>query len=54
MIIFGKAIRRSTLTKIKIIILIIVIGLFALSCSKVEFDPKTSTLKYLFKKKNQD
>ena len=51
MIIFGKAIRRSTLTKIKVIILIIVIGLFAFSCSKVEFDPKTSTLKYLLKKK---
>ena len=48
MIIFGKAIRRSTLTKIKIIILIIVIGLFALSCSKIEFDPKTFTIKKIF------
>ena len=51
MIIFGKAIRRTTLTRIKVIILIIVIGLFAFSCGKdFNFDPKTSTLKYLFKK----
>tara|TARA_R110002051_G_scaffold324670_1_gene423040 strand:- start:927 stop:1091 length:165 start_codon:yes stop_codon:yes gene_type:complete len=51
MIIYGKAIRHKMFKRIIVVIFIIILSLVALSCGKdFNFDPKTSTLKYLFKK----
>ena len=52
MIIFGKAIRHKTLKRVITIILILFVGFIALSCSKIEFDPKTSIFKYIIKNKD--
>tara|TARA_R110002074_G_scaffold352615_2_gene524061 strand:+ start:96 stop:257 length:162 start_codon:yes stop_codon:yes gene_type:complete len=51
MIIFGKAIKHKTLKRVITIILILFVGFIALSCSKIEFDPKTSLFKYIIKNK---
>jgi len=50
MIIFGKAIHRKynrLVVKIVAIIFVIVISIGLMSCNKLEFDPLTSTVKYL-------
>jgi hypothetical protein len=52
-IIFGKPIHRkytNTIKKIFLCVIAVLIFLFFVSCSKIEFsnfDPKTSTLKYI-------
>jgi len=51
MMFYGKAIRHKTLKRVIIIILILFVGFIALSCSKIEFDPKTSLFKYIIKNK---
>jgi len=48
MIIYGKALRHKTLKRVITIILILFIGFIALSCSKIEIDPKTWTIKKIF------
>jgi ATP/ADP translocase len=48
MIIYGKALRHKTLKRVITIILILFIGFIALSCSKIEFDPTTFTIKKIF------
>ncbi len=56
MIFFGYPIHRKytrLVSKIALIILIILIGLFLASC-KYDFDPKTSFLKYTFKTNNKE
>jgi len=45
MIFFGHPIHRKY-TRIIILILIILIGLFLVSCKSLDFDPRTSILKY--------
>jgi len=52
MIIYGKAIRHKMFKRIIVVIFIIILSLVALSCSKVEFDPKTSLFKHVFMKKD--
>ena len=51
MIIFNYPIHRKH-TKIIIIILIILIGLFLTSC-RIQFDPTTTSLKYLIQKESK-
>jgi len=51
MIVLGKAIRHKTLVKYFRIVLMLgfcFIALLFLSCSKVEIDPKTWTIKKIF------
>ena len=52
MIIYGKGIRHKTLKRVITIILILFIGFIALSCSKMEYDPKTSLFRYILKDKD--
>jgi dolichol kinase len=51
MIFFGYPIHRKH-TKIIIIVLIILIGLFLTSC-KIQFDPTTTSFKYLIQKESK-
>ena len=50
MIIFGNPIHRKYVKKI-IIILLILGSVLLMSCSKLDFDPTTTTLKYMLKEK---
>ena len=50
MIIFGKPIHKKYLKRFSIA-LIILVSLFLISCDKLEFDPLSSTLKYMLKEK---
>ena len=52
MIFFGYPIHRKY-TKIIIVVLIILIGLFLASC-KMEFDPRTTAFKYTFQSNNKE
>ena len=54
MMFYGKAIRHKTLKRVIIIILILFVGFIALSCSKIEFDPKTFTIKKIFTSNKKD
>jgi len=54
MIIFGIPIHRKynrLVIKIVTIIFIIFISVILMSCNKLEFDPTTTTLKYILKEK---
>ena len=54
MIIFGKVIHRKynrLVIKIVTIIFIIFLSVILMSCNKLEFDPTTTTIKYMFKEK---
>ena len=48
MIILGKPIHRKYIKRFAIILLLF-ISVFLMSCSKLDFDPTTTTLKYIFK-----
>ena len=50
MIIFGNPIHRKYVKKI-IIILLILGSVLLMSCSKLDFDPTTTTLKYILQEK---
>ena len=50
MIIFGIPIHRKYVKKITIILLILG-AVLLISCDKLEFDPLTSTFKYMLKEK---
>ena len=52
MIFFGYPIHRKY-TKIALVVLIILIGLFLVSC-KMEFDPRTTAFKYTFQSINKE
>ena len=54
MIIFGKSIRNTQIKKIILVIFLIIISFMFISCSKLEFDPTTTTLKYMLKEKNKN
>lgn len=54
MIIFGIPIHRKynrLVIKIVTIIFIIFLSVILMSCNKLEFDPTTTTIKYMFKEK---
>ena len=53
MIIFGKPLHRKYVKKITIIFLIL-ISVLLMSCNKLEFDPTTTTLKYILKEKKNE
>ena len=48
MIILGKPIHRKHIKRFTIMFLIF-ISVLLMSCSKFDFDPTTTTLKYMFK-----
>ncbi len=57
MIIFGKAIHRKynkLAVKIVSIVLILLLSLILMSCNKLDFDPTTTTLKYILKEKKNE
>ena len=57
MIIFGHSIHRKynrLVVKIVAIIFMIVIAISLMSCDKLEFDPTTTTLKYMLKEKKNE
>jgi len=49
-IIFGKIIHRKYV-KVIAVILCLLISVILMSCNKLEFDPTTTTLKYMLKEK---
>ena len=51
--IYGRPIRNGFL-KIIAIIFFIVIAITLMSCDKLEFDPTTTTLKYILKEKKNE
>jgi hypothetical protein len=54
MILFGIPIHRKynrIVIKIVTIIFIIFLSVILMSCNKLEFDPTTTTIKYMFKEK---
>jgi len=54
MIIFGKVIHRKynrLVIKIVSIVLILLLSVLLMSCNKLEFDPTTTTLKYILQEK---
>jgi len=54
MIIFGHSIHRKynrLVVKIVAIIFFIIVAISLMSCDKLEFDPTTTTLKYILKEK---
>jgi hypothetical protein len=53
MMIYGRPIRNGFL-KIIAIIFFIVIAITLMSCDKLEFDPTTTTLKYILKEKKNE
>lgn len=56
MIIFGHPIHRKNtkrIVKLVILVLVLVVSLALFGCSKLEFDPKTSIIKYIIKNKNK-
>jgi len=57
MIIFGKAIHRKynrRVVKIVLVVLILLLSVILMSCNKLEFDPTTTTLKYILKEKKNE
>ena len=57
MIIFGHLIHRKynrLVVKIVAIIFMIVIAISLMSCDKLDFNPTTSTLKYMLKEKKNE
>ena len=57
MIIFGHSIHRKynrLVVKIVAIIFFIIIAISLMSCDKLDFDPTTTTLKYIFKEKKNE
>jgi PBP1b-binding outer membrane lipoprotein LpoB len=52
MIIFGYPIPRKY-NKTIIIVLLIIVSILLIGCSKLEFDPKTSIIKYIIKNKDK-
>jgi hypothetical protein len=53
MIILGKTIHRKYI-KVIAVILCLFISVILMSCNKLEFDPTTSTLKYMLKEKKNE
>jgi len=53
MIILGKTIHRKYV-KVIAVILCLFISVILMSCNKLEFDPTTSTLKYMLKEKKNE
>ena len=53
MIILGKTIHRKYV-KVIAVILCLFISVILMSCNKLEFDPPTSTLKYMLKEKKNE
>jgi len=54
MIIFGKVIHRKynrLVIKIVSVVLILFLSVILMSCNKLEFDPTTTTLKYILQEK---
>ena len=57
MIVFGHSIHRKynrLVVKIVAIIFFIIIAISLMSCDKLEFDPTTTTLKYMLKEKKNE
>ena len=57
MIIFGKAIHRKynrRVVKIVSVVLILLLSVILMSCNKLDFDPTTTTLKYILKEKKNE
>ena len=57
MIIFGHSIHRKynrLVVKIVAIIFFIIIAISLMSCDKLDFDPTTTTLKYILKEKKNE
>ena len=57
MIIFGHSIHRKynrLVAKIVAIIFFIIVAIILMSCDKLDFDPTTSTLKYMLKEKKNE
>jgi len=57
MIIFGHSIHRKynrLVVKIVAIIFFIIVAISLMSCDKLEFDPTTTTLKYMLKEKKNE
>ena len=52
MIIFGKAIHRKY-NKYIVVICFVILSFLLLSCSKIEFDPTTTSLKYILQKEHK-
>ena len=53
MIILGKTIHRKYV-KVIAVILCLFISVMLMSCNKLEFDPTTTTLKYILKEKKNE
>mgnify|MGYP003651835732 FL=1 len=56
MIIFGHPIHRKhtkRMFKLVILVLVLVVSLALFGCSKLEFDPRTSIIKYIMKEGNK-
>ena len=57
MIIFGQPIHRKynrLVAKIVAIIFFIIVAISLMSCDKLDFDPTTTTLKYMLKEKKNE
>ena len=57
MIVFGYSIHRKynrLVVKIVAIIFFIIVAISLMSCDKLEFDPTTTTLKYMLKEKKNE
>ena len=57
MIIFGHSIHRKynrLVVKILAIIFFIIVAISIMSCNKLDFDPTTTTLKYMLKEKKNE
>ena len=57
MIVFGYSIHRKynrLVAKIVALIFFIIIAISLMSCDKLEFDPTTTTLKYMLKEKKNE
>ncbi len=57
MIIFGHSIHRKynrLVVKIVAIIFFIIVAISLMSCDKLDFDPTTTTLKYMLKEKKNE
>tara|TARA_Y100001970_G_C14037474_1_gene751890 strand:- start:455 stop:622 length:168 start_codon:yes stop_codon:yes gene_type:complete len=52
MIIFGKSIHRKY-NKYIVVICFVILSFLLLSCSKIEFDPTTTSLKYILQKEHK-
>jgi len=53
MMIYGRPIRNKFL-KIIAIIFFIIVAISLMSCDRLEFDPTTTTLKYILKEKRNE